>query len=120
MGVGMLNLNQLAEMIGLTAGILVGFWLIWRHGVRPIVKFVRTLVRAADALEEAVPTLREIAVEFQPNDGKSLVDRMGRMDRNIQVTNENVANVHHMVASFEGVDPNFLVPLKPLEETPSE
>ncbi len=112
------DINQIAETIGLIAGILMGIWLIWRYGVRPIVKLVRTLVRAADALEEAVPTLREIADEFKPNTGRSLIDVIRRMDKNIHTNAENAAITYRAVVSIEGVDPNVLQTFGPLEDTP--
>ncbi len=104
--------------IGLIAAGLIAIGVIWHKGVRPIMRFIRATVRAADALEQAVPTLREIADEFKPNSGLSLVDVIHRMDNNIHTNAANAAIIYRAVTSLEGVDPNVLQTFEPLEETP--
>ncbi len=109
---------QIAGVITAIAAVLIGIRVIWLRGVKPIVEFVRAIVRAADALEEAVPTLREIADEFKPNTGRSLVDVIRRMDKNIHTNAENAAITYRAVTSIEGIDPNVLQSFEPLEDTP--
>ncbi len=101
--------------IGWIAAGLVGITVIWAKGVKPVVRFVQATVRAADALEMAVPTLREIAEEFKPNHGRSLKDQLGRLERNDHINSENLSIIYRMVASFEDTDQTVLAPLKPLE-----
>ena len=101
------------------AAALIGLGVIWAKGVRPIMRFIRATVRAADALEEAIPTLREIADEFKPNDGKSLVDVIRRMDSNIHTNARNNALIYGAVASLDGIDPNGLQKFEPLQDTPA-
>jgi hypothetical protein len=113
------TLQEIAGNLGIIVAILVGIGLIWAKGVRPMFKFVAATVRAADALEEAVPVLKEIAEEFKPNHGTSLKDTVNRMDRNIKTNSENAATIYRMVAAMEHVDPVLLDPLRPLEEPPA-
>lgn len=110
-------LTQMADEFGLAAGILVSLALIWRYGVWPTLKFVRALVRVADSLEETVPTLRDIAIEFEPNGGNSLKEQIERIDANVHVTNENLGSIYKMVAAMD-TDPALMIPLKPLQDTP--
>ena len=100
------------------AAALIGLGVIWAKGVRPIMRFIRATVRAADALEEAIPTLREIAEEFKPNDGRSLVDVIHRMDSNIHTNARNNALMYQAVVSLDDVDSDVL-PFEPLEDTPA-
>ncbi len=105
--------------IGWVAAILIGIGVIWAKGVRPIMRFIRATVRAADALEEAIPTLREIAEEFKPNDGRSLVDVIRRLDTNVQINHRNNRLIYRAVTSLDGVDPAVLQTFEPLEDTPA-
>ncbi len=104
--------------IGLIAAGLIAVGVIWHKGVRPIMRFIRATVRAADALEEAIPTLREIADEFKPNKGRSLVDVIHRMDTNIHTNAHNAALIYKAVTSLEGIDPSVFQTFESLEDTP--
>ena len=104
--------------IGFIAVAIIGIGVIWHKGVRPIMRFIRATVRAADALEEAIPTLREIADEFKPNAGRSLVDVIHRMDSNIHTNARNNALIYDAVSLLNGVDPEAH-PFESLEETPA-
>lgn len=105
--------------IALIAAALIAVGVIWAKGVRPIMRFIRAIVRAADALEEAIPTLREIADEFKPNAGRSLADVIHRMDSNIHINAHNAALTYKAVTSLDGVDPDVLQTFETLEETPA-
>ena len=104
--------------IGWVAAILIGIGVIWAKGVRPNMRFIRATVRAAHALEDALPTLREIAEEFKPNDGRSLVDVIHRLDSNVQINNRNNRLIYRAVTSLD-VDPAVLHTFEPLEDTPA-
>ncbi len=105
--------------VALIAAGLIAIGVIWAKGLRPIMRFIRAIVRAADALEEAIPTLREIADEFKPNDGRSLVDVIHRMDTNIHTNARNNTLIYQAVASLDGIDPNGLQKFEALEDTPA-
>lgn len=112
------TIQNVAGRIGIIAGALVGIGLIWVKGILPMLKFVAATVRAADALEEAVPVLKEIAEEFKPNAGSTLKDTVERMDRNIKRNSRNNMHIYKMIASLDGVDRALLEPFHELEEPP--
>lgn len=113
-----MSLQELVLAIGLIAGAVTGLGVIWKRGVKPVLRFIRATVHAADALDETLPVLREIAEEFKPNHGTSLKDVVERLDRNVHTNAENVATVYWMVSSRPDVDLSMVAPLKPLEDTP--
>ena len=59
------------------AGSLIVFAQFWRRVVIPLARFVQATVHFAEQL----PVLTEIAKEFKPNDGDSLVDRMSALEQ---------------------------------------
>lgn len=66
-------------------------------GIYTIIKFLRSAIRvaaAADAIQQALPTLLGIAREFQPNHGTSLHDRLVRLDTVTTNTNDTVTELH--------------------------
>jgi hypothetical protein len=112
------TLQSVATYLGIIGAILLSLGVVWTRGIRPVFRFVAATVRAADALEEAVPVLKEIAEEFKPNHGTSLKDTIQRMDRNIMTNAENIAQVYRVASSRQDLDPGILQPLYPLEEPP--
>ncbi len=62
----------------------------WKWAIVPLFKFTRRVIHVVDALEAvaphldlipaSLPTLIDIAAEFKPNHGQSLVDRMGHVE----------------------------------------
>lgn len=107
-----------AVRLGFLSAALIGLGVVWNKGIFPMLKFVRATVRAADALEETLPILREVAADFRPNDGRSLGDTVRRMDRNIATNFKNVATIYRAVTGL-GPEPSTLGALEPLEETPA-
>jgi hypothetical protein len=71
--------DSLAANIGLVAAIVVGVGVIWQKGVVPVYRFIKDVVVALD-------TLADIAMQFRPNDGTSLWDRLTRIEDTVDKT----------------------------------
>lgn len=90
----------------LWALIIIGVGLVC-GGIYSIVRFLRSsitvaaradtlikLAAAAEAIQEALPVLLDIAKEFRPNSGKTLHDRLVRIDTVTSNTNATVVELH--------------------------
>lgn len=72
------------------ATVLVAFGIVFRKGIVPLWRGLVALVHAVEtldaiagytaALPDALPVLMDIAEEFKPNGGSSLVDRIDRLE----------------------------------------
>lgn len=110
------SLLEATRTVGVVAGALIAVGVVWAKGLKPMLKFVRAVVRTADSLESLVPVVRDIAIEFKPNDGVSLKDTIHRMDHNIHTNAFNVQSIHEMI--HQGVEDAPVVELEPLIEPP--
>ncbi len=61
------------------ASMLIAYGVIWRKGLIPLGRFLRSINRIADA----TPTLVIIAEEFRPNGGHSLRDTVDRIEAKV-------------------------------------
>ncbi|MFQ5524571.1 MAG: hypothetical protein ACE5F5_13525 [Acidimicrobiia bacterium] len=70
-------MSEIAAILGGFAGLVASAGLLWQKVIRPGARIIYLA-------EESLPVLLDIAQEFKPNNGKSLVDRMtiieGRLD----------------------------------------
>lgn len=77
------GLAEAAKWLGITAGALISFGVLWRYIILGSFRLLRRLVRLVELTERAVPLIEDIATEFKPNSGHSLHDTIARIDTNI-------------------------------------
>lgn len=58
------------------AAALLAWQIIWKRGIKPLIRLGQSIIRIA----EATPVLVQIAEEFQPNGGGSLRDTVDRIE----------------------------------------
>lgn len=97
---------HLAEEVGTAAGIVIA---------------IGVFFTAYKAVTKVIRWIEDIWLEFKPNGGHSLVDRMKRIDTNVQVNARNNHLIYAMMLKLHDIDPELeLVPLLETLETEKE
>lgn len=104
------TLAHFAQQIGLLAGITVGIGILIK-GANMTWQAIRRLSRVADVMDE-------IYAQFKPNDGKTMMDRIQRIDRNVQVNARNIEVVYGVIMKGHEFDPSDAPLLEPLSYEP--
>lgn len=86
-----------SQVLAAAAAFLVAVGVIWRKGVRPLLRGLETLTHLADAL----PILLQIADEMRPNAGRSLRDAIDRMEQRINRIEQVVLMLERQIAEEE-------------------
>lgn len=86
-----IDLTQIGTWLASIAGGLTSLYTIWKYAVAPIRRGVRRLNESmafvestAKKLDEIRPLVDEITHEFRPNGGKSIRDRLNRIEVDLQ------------------------------------
>lgn len=81
-------MNETLQVVLIVGGAAAALGAIGKYIFVPVGKFMRAVVETAAFF----PTWKDIAIEFKPNDGHSLIDRIGHIELTtveIQRTLEN-------------------------------
>lgn len=105
-----MTLEEFARTLGLLAGIFISLGILAKAAYT-LWKFGRMIHKLFDWVEE-------IYHQFKPNDGHSLADHVGRIDRNSQVNARNIQTVYGVILKGLEFDPNDALLLEPLEAEP--
>lgn len=91
------TLTHVAQELGLVAGIVVALGVIGRAALGAW----RLLRRIA----EVAAWIEEIYIEFKPDAGHSLHDRILRIDENVQTNARNIGTIYGVVLKGHEFDP---------------
>lgn len=107
-----MTLEQVAQDLGLIAGILIATGIILKAG--------HTLWKFGAMIHKLFDWVEEIYHEFKPNDGHSLSDHINRIDNNTQVNARNIATVYGVILKGHEFDPGDAPLLESLEAEPEK